>query len=145
MDAAPAAVCRRGAAHSDHRGPSRSGPAPVLSRAGGWADGYAEGPQQAGHQAKRIDLAQLDDPLLCTAADFERGQAPEVLQPAQAALLAAEYIVSVFHLWLGTMPALVKGSLEQVLRPGVAFAFQERGGLRRRWIHAIPDCALSGL
>lgn len=29
----------------------------------------------------------------------------------------------IFPLWLGTMPALLKGFLEQVMRPGIAFAY----------------------
>ena len=91
------------------------------------ADAYAAGAEQAGHQVTRIDLARLNFPLLRTAAEFEHGAVPATLQPAQAALLAAEHIVLVFPLWLGTMPALVKAFLEQVMRPGIAFAYQERG------------------
>jgi len=37
----------------------------------------------------------------------------------------------VFPLWLGTMPALVKAFLEQIMRPGVAFAYQEHGFPKR--------------
>ena len=49
------------------------------------------------------------------------------LNAARDALVAADHIVFVFPLWLGTMPALVKAFLEQVMRPGVAFEYQENG------------------
>ena len=91
------------------------------------AAAYAEGARIAGHQVTTIDLATLDFPLLTSAADFEHGAVPESLKPAQAAILGAEHIVLVFPLWLGTMPALVKGFLEQVMRPGIAFRYQAKG------------------
>ena len=37
----------------------------------------------------------------------------------------------VFPLWLGTMPAVVKAFLEQIMRPGIAFAYQKRGFPKR--------------
>ena len=36
-------------------------------------------------------------------------------------------LVIVDPLWLGSMPALLKAFLEQVLRPGFAFEYQSRG------------------
>lgn len=94
------------------------------------ADAYAEAAQAAGHSVTRIDIAALDFPLLRTQDAFEHGAVPESLRPAQDAIVAAEHIVLVFPLWLGTMPALVKAFLEQVMRPGVAFAYQEKGNPR---------------
>lgn len=91
------------------------------------ADSYAEGAAAAGHTVTRIDLATLDIPLLRTQAAFEHDPAPESLVPAQGAISAAQHIVLVFPLWLGTMPALVKAFLEQVMRPGMAFAYRDKG------------------
>lgn len=91
------------------------------------ANAYADAAFRAGHGVTQIDLALLDFPLLRTQAEFEHGPIPDSLKPAQAAILAAEHIVLVFPLWLGTMPALVKAFLEQVMRPGVAFAYQASG------------------
>lgn len=91
------------------------------------ADAYAEGAQAAGHAVTRIDIAALDVPILRTQAAFEHEPVPQSLRPAQEAIVGAEHIVLIFPLWLGTMPALVKGFLEQVMRPGVAFAYQEKG------------------
>ena len=44
------------------------------------------------------------------------------LRPAQEAIAWAHHLVIVYPLWLGTMPALLKGFLEQVLRPGLAIS-----------------------
>ena len=46
---------------------------------------------------------------------------------AQATIAWAEHVVIVFPLWLGDVPALLKGFLEQVLRPGFAFRYREKG------------------
>jgi len=91
------------------------------------ADAYAAAATKAGHTVARIEVAALDFPLLRTKEAFEKGQLPESLVPAHEAILAAEHIVLVFPLWLGTMPALLKAFLEQVMRPGVAFAYPDAG------------------
>lgn len=91
------------------------------------AAAYAWGAEEAGHEVRRIDLSTLDFPLLRTAGQFEKGSIPETLREASESILWAEHLVFVFPLWLGTMPALLKGFLEQVMRPGVAFAYPEQG------------------
>ena len=47
---------------------------------------------------------------------------PPALLPAQEAIRWADHLVFFFPLWLGGMPALLKGFLEQVAREGFAFA-----------------------
>ncbi len=91
------------------------------------ADAYAEGARQAGHTVQLIDLAELDVPLLASQRAFEHDPVPDSLRPAQDAIVAADHLVLIFPLWLGTMPALVKAFLEQVLRPGVAFEYLDNG------------------
>jgi len=96
------------------------------------ADAYAEGAAAAGHQVERVDVAQLAFPLLRSHADFYGGgTVPPSLAPAQAAIGAADHLVIVYPLWLGAMPALLKGFFEQVFRPG--FAFDPPGGDGKRW------------
>jgi len=85
------------------------------------ADAYAEGAIGAGHELKRIDVASLDFPLLRSAEDWEHGALPPTLADAQAAIGWCEHMVLFFPLWLGDMPAMLKGFLEQVARPGFAF------------------------
>jgi putative NADPH-quinone reductase len=91
------------------------------------ADAYAEGAASAGHRVIRIDIAAIDFPILRTQADFESGPLPASLAPSHDAVLSANHIVIVFPLWLGTMPALLKAFLEQVMRPGTAFAYEKNG------------------
>ena len=91
------------------------------------ADEYAKGAQDASHEARRLDVAQLDFPLLRTKEDFEKGEPPAAIKEAQEAIKEADHLVIVYQLWLGSMPTLLKTFLEQVLRPGFAFEYQSRG------------------
>lgn len=91
------------------------------------AASYAEGARSAGHDVRLIDIATLDFPLLRTMEEFGQCPMPSTLEDAAKAIRNAEHIVVIFPLWLGTMPALLKGFLEQVMRPGVAFAYPEPG------------------
>ncbi len=90
------------------------------------ADAYAAGAIAAGHAISRIDIALVDVPFVRSQKEFENGHMPESLVPARDAIVAADHIVMVFPLWLGTMPALVKAFLEQVMRPGTAFEYREK-------------------
>jgi putative NADPH-quinone reductase len=85
------------------------------------ADAYAAGAAEAGHEVRRVDVAKLDFPLLKSAAEWEHGPLPAGLREPQAAIAWAEHIVLFFPLWLGDMPAVLKGFLEQVARPDFAF------------------------
>ncbi|KQZ21707.1 dehydrogenase [Mesorhizobium sp. Root552] len=91
------------------------------------AEAYADGARSAGHEVRLIDIATLDFPILRTMAEFADRPLPITLEDAAQALKDAEHLVFVFPLWLGTMPALLKAFLEQVMRPGVAFAYPEAG------------------
>lgn len=95
------------------------------------AAAYAQGAAQGGHETRIIDIARIDFPLLRSQATFESDPLPAALIDSQAAIRWAEHIVLVFPLWLGTMPALLKGFLEQVLRPGFAFDYGPRGMPRK--------------
>jgi len=99
------------------------------------ANAYVKGARAAGHSVSEIDIATLDFPLLRTATEFA-GPVPETLQPAFETIKAADHIVLVFPLWLGTLPALTKAFFEQVAHRNVAFEDSNDGG----W----PKGALSG-
>lgn len=88
------------------------------------AAAYAEGARAAGHELRTLDVAALDFPLLRSQQDWEHGPLPPSLAPAQADIAWAQHLVLLFPLWLGDMPALLKGFLEQVARPGFAFKGQ---------------------
>jgi putative NADPH-quinone reductase len=89
-------------------------------------DAYADGAVKAGHDVRRINVATLDFPLLRSQHEWDKGPLPSGLTEAQQAIGWAQHIVLFFPLWLGEMPALLKGFLEQVARPG--FAFSREGG-----------------
>ena len=91
------------------------------------ASSYASGAEKAGHLVRRVNLAELDFPLLRSQQEWEKGAVPASLKPAQDDIGWAEHIVFFFPLWLGDMPALLKGFLEQVARPGFAFTREEGG------------------
>lgn len=91
------------------------------------ADAYAQGAQSGGHEVRQIDVARLDFPLLRTQQDWTSGKLPTTLQAAQNDIGWAQHLVLFFPLWLGDMPALLKGFLEQVARPGFAFKAGEGG------------------
>ena len=84
-------------------------------------DAYAQGAESAGHAVRRVAVAQLDFPLLRSQVAWESDTLPPVLGPAQQDMAWATHLVFFFPLWLGDMPALLKGFLEQVARPGFAF------------------------
>ena len=85
------------------------------------AEAYAKGAAEAGHEVRQIDVATIDFALLRSQHEWELGLLPARLRPAQEDLGWASHIVLFFPLWLGDMPALLKGFLEQVARPGFAF------------------------
>ena len=84
------------------------------------AQAYAEGAREAGHEVREIDVAAVDFPLLRRPLDWKEGPVPAGLQGAQQDIAWAQHLVLFFPLWLGGMPALLKGFLEQVARPGFA-------------------------
>ena len=99
------------------------------------AESYARGALAAGHEIKRIEVAQLDFPLLRSQTEWNSGRAPAGLRDAQAAIAWADHLVLIFPLWLGTMPAILKGFLEQVFRPGFALIYEG---------HRFPQKGLTG-
>ena len=92
-------------------------------------EAYARGASAAGHEIRRIDVATLNFLLLRSQHEWEQGELPPNLAPAQDAIKWAEHLVLFFPLWLGDMPALLKGFLEQVARPGFAFSREAKNPL----------------
>jgi putative NADPH-quinone reductase len=86
------------------------------------AEAYAEGARAGGHDVRTLDVAQLDFPLLRSQRAWTQEPLPASLAPAQEAIWWADHLVFFFPLWLGGMPALLKGFLEQIAREGFAFA-----------------------
>jgi len=83
---------------------------------------YERGAKSAGHRVKQLPLSQCDFPILRTRAEWENGEAVDAIQRAQVDIANANHLVFVYPLWLGDMPALLKGFFEQAFRPGFAIA-----------------------
>lgn len=96
------------------------------------ASAYAEAAVAAGHSVQTLDVATLDFPLLRSKAEWDTGPVPPALKPAQEQIVWAEHLVFFFPLWLGGMPALLKGFLEQVARPGFALSAMDGKGLPKK-------------
>lgn len=94
------------------------------------AQAYANGAHAAGHAVEEVEPGRLDFPLLRSAEQWQHQPLPPALVPAQAAIGRASHLVLVYPMWLGEMPALLKGFLEQVARPGFALATDNRNPLR---------------
>lgn len=92
------------------------------------AQAYQRGAEQAGHAVRTVQVATLEFPLLRTKQDWDSGETPAALLPAQEAITWASHLVVFFPLWLGDMPALTKGFFEQVARPGFALARPSAAG-----------------
>ncbi|MFQ6184772.1 NAD(P)H-dependent oxidoreductase [Sinorhizobium meliloti] len=95
------------------------------------AEAYAEAAAAAGHEVRRIDVAKLEFPLLRTQEDFETGALPPDLEHAREDMRWAEHWVFLLPLWHGTMPALLKGFIEHIFRPGFAMEYRKRGFPKR--------------
>ena len=95
------------------------------------ADAYAEGPPLPAITSCISRWRGSGFRVLRTAQEFESAALPETLIPARDVIMMAEHLVIVFPLWLGTMPAILKAFLEQIMRPGIAFAYRKRGFPKR--------------
>ena len=93
------------------------------------ADAYEEGATQAGYEVKKLRLAELDYDLLRSNEDFLQGAPTPTVRSVQEDLRWCTHLVVVYPLWLGSMPALLKGLFEQALRPGFAFSAEGAKGL----------------
>lgn len=76
-------------------------------------DAYAAGATAAGHQVERIAVGTLPPTFLARAADFAE-PATGPFADAQQAVAAADHLVVVYPLWLGTMPARLKAFFELI-------------------------------
>lgn len=96
------------------------------------ADRYAQSAVAAGHDVRRIDVSQLDFPLIRQPQEFIEGHAPEVIASTQVDIAWADHIVVFFPLWMSDVPAVLKGYLEQTFRPGFALDYGGRFGFPKQ-------------
>ena len=94
------------------------------------AEAYAEGARAAGHAVEFVEPARLGLPLLASQEEWQHGAPPAGVPAVQEAITRAQHLVFFYPLWLGDMPAVLKGFLEQVARPGFALDPTPRNPLR---------------
>jgi putative NADPH-quinone reductase len=81
-------------------------------------ESYAAGATRAGHEVRHLTVAELDFAVLRSKAEWDHMAPAPAIASAQDAIRWADHLVVIYPLWLGAMPALLKGFLEQVFRPG---------------------------
>ena len=92
------------------------------------AAAYADGARSAGHDVDSVEPARLRLPLLVSQEEWESA-APPAVEAAQEAIRRAQHLAFFYPLWLGDMPAMLKGFMEQVARPGFAIDPSSRNPL----------------
>lgn len=96
------------------------------------AEAYASGAREARHEIQVVRVSDTPFELLRSNRDFKEGKLPAEIANVQSAISWSDHIVLLFPLWLGSMPALLKGLLEQTLRPGFAFDYRSGKGLPKK-------------
>ena len=82
------------------------------------AKAYEEGAKAGGHDVTLFVTSRMQfDPILHFGYEKEQPLEPD-LEAAHEAVFAADHLVLVFPLWLGTLPAIFKGFLERILISG---------------------------
>ncbi len=82
--------------------------------------------QRNGHQVLMHDLyAERFDPILCADEIPEEAYLPPNIAAHCREIGSAEGIIVVHPNWWGQPPAILKGWVDRVIRPGVAYQFLE--------------------
>ena len=84
------------------------------------SNAYKNGARNSNYDVRVINIAQLKYPILHTQEEFESNELVEDIKKSQQDIRWANHIVIIYPLWLGTMPALLKGFFEQTFRYGFA-------------------------
>lgn len=81
------------------------------------AEAYRRGAEAAGHSVNLFVTSRMAfDPILHEGYQRVQPLEPD-LAAARDAIYAADHLVIIFPLWLGTLPAILKGFLERILQP----------------------------
>lgn len=113
------------------------------------AAAYAQGAAGAGHVIHRVNLAEMDFPVLASRHDWESEMPCPAVLAFQDELAWAEHFVIIYPLWLGETPARLKALFEQAFRPAFAFggkaAAPGAGRLKGRSIRIIITMGMPAL
>ncbi|QBQ42029.1 flavodoxin family protein [Sphingobacterium psychroaquaticum] len=91
----------------------------------GLAQAYVEGARNTGAEVREIVISALDfDPNLRYGYQKRMELEPD-LQRAWETILWAEHLVWVHPVWWGGLPAVMKGFIDRLFLPGMAFSYRE--------------------
>ncbi|MFA6371779.1 MAG: NAD(P)H-dependent oxidoreductase [Methanothrix sp.] len=84
---------------------------------------------QSGHQVAFHDLYRESfDPILCSAEIAKDAPLDDMIRVHCLETTMAEGIIIIHPNWWGMPPAILKGWVDRVMRPGLAYEFQEGDG-----------------
>lgn len=94
----------------------------------------------AGHEVLTLDLYDCEFSAAMTKADLEvyRAEQPPIdplVREHGRLVKAADALVFVYPTWWSGPPAILKGWLERVLVPGIAFTFDDQGKVQPALMH----------
>lgn len=78
------------------------------------AKAYREGAEDGGCVVRQIDVGGVEFAWLQNSQDFTAEAKDKTIIEAQGAFLAADHVVFIYPLWLGSAPALLKAYMERV-------------------------------
>jgi len=83
-------------------------------------ESYVRGARTGGHEVKLFVTSRITfDSHPARRLRMRSAPLEKNLSEAHDAILAVDYLVFIFPLWLGMLPAILKGFLERVMQPDV--------------------------
>ncbi len=96
------------------------------SLCGALADAYVDGAVSSGQQVETLRLGDLDFDINYPSGREDDPEEPDIAQ-AREQIRRADHLVFVFPNWWGAMPALLKGFIDRLFKPGFSFRMHADG------------------